>query len=203
MSQLLEGIRVLEIGSFVAVPAAGTILADLGAEVVKLEHPLTGDPGRGLDVNTKGVITHEGGLNISFELLNRGKKSIAVDLASASGQEIVQRMASHFDVVVTNLTPHRQERYLVRYEDLSAANERLIYVVLTGYGMEGPEKNRSGFDYAAFWARSGLMGMLGQVGTPPVQERPAMGDLTTALSLTTAVGMALFRAEPLGEGAAN
>ena len=200
MALLLEGIRVLEIGSFVAVPAAGTILADLGAEVVKLEHPLTGDPGRGLDVNTKGVITHEGGLNISFELLNRGKKSIAVDLASASGQEIVQRLASHFDVVVTNLTPHRQERYLVRYEDLAAANERLIYVVLTGYGMEGPEKNRSGFDYAAFWARSGLMGMLGQVGTPPVQERPAMGDLTTALSLTTAVGMALFERSRSGKG---
>ena len=200
MSRLLEGIRVLELGSFVAVPAAGTILADLGAEVVKVEHPVTGDPGRGFDVNPKGVITHEGGLNISFELLNRGKKSIAVDLTSLSGQEIIHRLANHFDIVVTNLTPHRQERYRVRYEDLSTVNEGLIYVVLTGYGMEGPEKNRSGFDYAAFWARSGLMGMLGQVGTPPVQERPAMGDLTTALSLTTAVGMALFERSRSGKG---
>lgn len=200
MSRLLEGIRVLELGSFVAVPAAGTILADLGAEVVKVEHPVTGDPGRGFDVNTKGVITHEGGLNISFELLNRGKKSIAVDLTSRYGREIIHRLAEHFDVVVTNLTPHRQERYGVRYQDLSAANEGLIYVVLTGYGMEGPEKDRSGFDYAAFWARSGLMGMLGQVGTPPVQERPAIGDLTSALSLTAAVGMALFERSKSGKG---
>ena len=200
MSRLLEGIKVLELGSFVAVPAAGTILADLGAEVVKVEHPVTGDPGRGFDVNTKGVITHEGGLNISFELLNRGKKSIAVDLTGESGQEIIHRLASHFDVVVTNLTPHRQERYKVRYEDLSAVNEGLVYVVLTGYGMEGPEKNRSGFDYAAFWARSGLMGMLGEAGTPPVQERPAIGDLTTALGLTTAVGMALFERSRSGKG---
>lgn len=200
MTHLLKGIRVLELGSFVAVPAAGTILADLGAEVVKVEHPVTGDPGRGLDVNPKGVITHEGGLNISFELLNRGKKSIAVDLANPLGQDIIHRLASQFDVVVTNLTPHRQERYHVRYEDLSAVNEALIYVVLTGYGMKGPEKNRSGFDYAAFWARSGLMAMLGQVGTPPVQERPAMGDLTTALSLTTAVGMALFERTRSGKG---
>ena len=200
MSQVLKGIKVLELGSFVAVPAAGTILSDLGAEVVKVEHPVTGDPGRGFDVNTKGVITHEVGLNVSFELLNRGKKSIALDLASPAGQEVVHRLAAYFDVVVTNLTPHRQERYRMRYEDLSAVNERLIYVVLTGYGMEGPERNRSGFDYAAFWARSGLMGMLGQRGDPPVQERPAMGDLTTALGLTTAVGMALFERERSGKG---
>ena len=89
MSQVLKGIKVLELGSFVAVPAAGTILSDLGAEVVKVEHPVTGDPGRGFDVNTKGVITHKGGLNVSFELLNRGKKSIALDLASPAGQEVV------------------------------------------------------------------------------------------------------------------
>lgn len=196
----MRGIRVLEIGSFVAVPAAGTILADLGAEVVKVEHPVTGDPGRGFDVSAKGVITHEEGLNISFELLNRGKKSIAVDLANPLGQEVIHRLASHFDVVITNLTPHRQERHRVRYEDLSDVNEGLIYVVLTGYGMKGPEKDRSGFDYAAFWARSGLMGTLGQVGTPPVQERPAMGDLTTALSVTTAVGMALFERTRSGKG---
>ena len=200
MSRLLEGIKVLELGSYVAVPAAGTILTDLGADVVKVEHPVTGDPGRGLDMSAKGVVPHKGGLNTLFELLNRGKKSIAVDLTSPSGQEIVLRLASHFDVVVTNLTPHRQERYRVRYEDLSAVNEGLVYVVLTGYGMKGPEKDRSGFDYAAFWARSGVMGMLGQVGSPPVQERPAMGDLTTALSLTTAVGMALFERSRSGKG---
>ena len=106
-------------------------------------------------MSAKGVIPHESGLNTLFELLNRGKKSIAVDLASPSGQEIVHRMASHFDVVVTNLTPHRQERYRVRYEDLSAVNEGLIYVVLTGYGMKGPEKDRSGLR---------LCGLLGAVG---------------------------------------
>ena len=102
--------------------------------------------------------------------------------------------------MLTNLTPHRQLRYDLTYETVSHLNPRLIYVTLTGYGMDGDEKDRSGFDYTAFWARSGLMAMLGQEGDPPVQERPAMGDLATSLAITSAVGMALFERERSGMG---
>ena len=144
-------------------------MADMGAEVVKIEHPETGDPVRGIDVSSRGVVQYSGGINSTFELLNRGKQSVAVNLENPLGQEIVQKLAAQSDVVVTNLTPHSQERYKLRYEDVSALNSRMIYLVLTGYGTEGPERDRSGFDYAAFWARSGIMASLGEAGGPPTQ----------------------------------
>ena len=157
-------------------------MADMGAEVVKIEHPETGDPVRGIDVSSRGVVQYSGGINSTFELLNRGKQSVAVNLENPLGQEIVQKLAAQSDVVVTNLTPHSQERYKLRYEDVSALNSRMIYLVLTGYGTEGPERDRSGFDYAAFWARSGIMASLGEAGGPPTQQRPGMGDQTTSLA---------------------
>jgi crotonobetainyl-CoA:carnitine CoA-transferase CaiB-like acyl-CoA transferase len=172
----------------------------MGAEVVKIEHPETGDPVRGIDVSSRGVVQYSGGINSTFELLNRGKQSVAVNLENPLGQEIVQKVAAQSDVVVTNLTPHRQERYKLRYEDVSALNSRMIYLVLTGYGTEGPERDRSGFDYAAFWARSGIMASLGEAGGPPTQQRPGMGDQTTSLAITAAIGMALYERERSGKG---
>ena len=196
----LEGLKVLEIANWVAAPAACAILADMGAEVVKIEHPETGDPVRSIDVSSRGVVQYSGGINTIFELLNRGKQSVAVNLESPQGQEIVQKLAAQSDVVVTNLTPHRQERYRLRYEDISALNSRTIYLALTGYGTEGPDRDRSGFDYAAFWARSGIMGSLGEAGGPPTQQRPGQGDQTTSLALTAAIGIALYERERSGEG---
>ena len=196
----LEGLKVLEIANWVAGPSACAILADMGAEVVKIEHPETGDPVRGVDVSSRGVVQHSSGINLMFELLNRGKQSVAVKLENRQGQEIVRKLAARSDVVVTNLTPHRQERYRLRYEDVSAVNSRAIYLVLTGYGTDGPERDRSGFDYAAFWARSGIMASLGESGGPPTQQRPGMGDQTASLALTAAVGMALYERERSGKG---
>jgi crotonobetainyl-CoA:carnitine CoA-transferase CaiB-like acyl-CoA transferase len=196
----LEGLKVLEVANWVAAPAACAIMADMGAEVVKIEHPDTGDPIRSVDVSSRGVVQHPGGINSMFELLNRGKQSVAVNLENPQGQEIVQKLAAQSDVVVTNLTPHRQERYRLRYEDISALNARTIYLALTGYGTEGPERDRSGFDYAAFWARSGIMGSLGEEGGPPTQQRPGQGDQTTSLALTAAIGMALYERERSGKG---
>jgi len=200
MSGPLEGLKVLEIANWVAAPSACAILADLGAEVVKIEHPETGDPVRGIDVSSRGVVQYSGGINTIFELLNRGKQSVAVNLGVPKGQEVVQKLASQSDVVVTNLTPHRQERYRLRYEDLSVLNPRTIYLALTGYGTQGPERDRSGFDYAAFWARSGIMASLGEAGGPPTQQRPGMGDQTTSLALTAAIGVALYERERSGKG---
>ena len=153
-----------------------------------------------MDVSSRGVVQHSSGINLLFELLNRGKQSVAVNLESPQGQEIVQKLAAQSDVVVTNLTPHRQERYKLRYEDVTALNSRTIYLVLAGYGTEGPDRDRSGFDYAAFWARSGIMASLGETGGPPTQQRPGMGDQTTSLALTAAIGMALYERERSGKG---
>lgn len=196
----LEGLKVLEVANWVAAPSACAIMADMGAEVVKIEHPETGDPVRGVTISSRGVVQHTGGINLLFELLNRGKRSVAVNLNDIQGQEIVQKLAAESDIVVTNLTPNRQERYQLRYEDLSAQNPRLIYLALTGYGTEGPDRDRSGFDYAAFWARSGIMASLGETGGPPTQQRPGMGDQTTSLALTAAIGMALYERERSGKG---
>ena len=176
MPGILEGIKVLEVANWVAAPSACAMLADMGAEVIKIEHPETGDAVRNIAITTQGIIPYPGGLNTTFQLLNRGKQSMGVNLGSPQGQEIVRRLAADSDVMVTNLTPHRQERYGLRYEDVSALNPRIIYLTLTGYGMNGLERDRSGFDYAAFWARSGIMGTLGETGgEPPVQQRPGMG----------------------------
>ena len=196
----LERLKVLEVANWVAGPSACAIMADMGAEVVKVEHRDTGDPVRSINVSARGIVQHAGGINLLFELLNRGKKSVAVNLEHPQGQEIVQRLAAQSDVIVTNLTPHRQERYRLRYEDVSGLNPRAIYIALTGYGAKGPDRDRSGFDYAAFWARSGIMASIGEPGGPPTQQRPGMGDQTTSLALTAAIGMALFERERSGKG---
>lgn len=196
----LEGLKVLEIANWVAGPSACAIMVDMGAEVVRIKHPETGDPVRSVTMASTGLVQHTSGINLVFELLNRGKQSVAVNLESPQGQEIVQRLAAQSDVVVTNLTPHRQERYQLRYEDISGLNPRTIYLVLTGYGTEGPDHDRSGFDYAAFWGRSGIMGSLGKTGGPPTQQRLGMSDQTTSLALTAATGMALYERERSGKG---
>jgi crotonobetainyl-CoA:carnitine CoA-transferase CaiB-like acyl-CoA transferase len=200
MPGLLDGIKVVEVANWVAAPAACAMLADLGAEVIKIEHPETGDPVRGIDVTTHGVAPYTGGLNGAVELLNRGKQSLGINLEHPRGQAVVRTLAAKADILVTNLLPQRQARYSLRYEDISALNPRLIYVVLTGYGREGPERDRAGFDYAAFWARSGIMGTLGEHGEPPVQQRPGMGDQTTSLALVAAIGLALYERERSGQG---
>ncbi|MCH8110191.1 MAG: CoA transferase [Chloroflexi bacterium] len=200
MPGILEGIKVLEVANWVAAPSACAMLADMGAEVIKIEHPETGDAVRSIANTTRGMIPYPGGLNVVFQLLNRGKQSMGVNLGNPQGREIVRKLAADSDVMVTNLTPHRQERYGLRYEDVSALNPRIIYLTLTGYGMNGPERDRSGFDYAAFWARSGIMGTLGEEGEPPVQQRPGMGDQTTSLAMTAAIGMALYERERSGKG---
>lgn len=196
----LEGIRVLEVANWVAGPATCAILAELGAEVIKVEPPDTGDPMRSVTTSPLGVVPYDQGVNVAIEEDNRGKKSIAVNLEHPAGQEVVHKLAAHSDVLVTNLIPRRQERYRLRYEDVSALNPRIIYVSLTGYGQEGPEKDRPGFDYAAFWARSGIMGTIGEPQWTPVNQRPGMGDHSTSLAMAAAVGFALYERERSGKG---
>ena len=200
MSEMLKGVKILELAHWVAAPSACAMLPDMGPEVVKVEHPETGDAVRSLNVSTRGTGTHICGLNTVFEQLNRGKQSMGINLEVVEGQETVRSLAATVDVLVTNLTPHRQERYGLTYEDIVAVNPKIIYVVLTGYSMEGPERDRSGCDYAAFWARSGIMATLGEQGSPPMQQRPGSGDQTTSLAIAAAIGTALFERERSGKG---
>ena len=201
MSELLKGIKVLEIANWVAAPSACSILADLGAEVTKIEHPETGDPVRSIDVTPDGIITSESDdENTSFEQLNRGKKSVGINLGNTYGQEIVRKLVEDVDIVVTNLVPERQAKYHLTYEDCLTANPQIIYVALTGYGTKGEERDRLGFDYAAFWARSGIMGSIGNEGESPAQQRPGMGDQVTSLALTTSISLALLDKERTGKG---
>lgn len=191
----LEGIKILEVANWVAAPAGCVILSDLGADVIKIEHPGHADPVRHVKLWKK-----EGSVNPLFEQVNRGKRSMSINLDTESGQAIVRGLADESDVLVTNLIPERQVRYGLTYEQVSASNPRIIYLGVTGYGTEGEEKNRLGYDYSAFWARSGIMATLGNDDEPPVNQRPGFGDFTTSMAVALALNTALYEREKSGQG---
>jgi len=190
----LAGVRVLEVANWYAAPAGCALMADLGADVIKVEPP-GGEALRGY--LSQGI---EMSYNFVFELPNRGKKGITLDLTAPRAREVIKRLLPATDVFVTNLLPYRREKYGLTYGELIEHRPDLIYVSLTGYGSTGPDRNRGGYDYAAFWARSGIMNSLGEPGDPPPPQRPAMGDMTTALVAAGSVAMALLARDRTGEG---
>jgi crotonobetainyl-CoA:carnitine CoA-transferase CaiB-like acyl-CoA transferase len=192
----LAGIRVLEVANWLAAPAGCALLADAGADVIKVEPP-TGDVYRGYRVQSAG---YSAPFNFAFELDNRGKRGITLDLEKPEARQVVYRLMPKCDVLVTNLLAGRRERYGLTYEELKAHRPDLIFVSVTGYGSWGPDKDRPGYDYAAYWARSGIMNLLGEPDSPPPPQRPGMGDHTTALAVSGAVSMALFNRERTGKG---
>ncbi len=197
MSGPLEGIKVVELGFWVAGPATGGILADWGADVVKIEPPGGGDPMRGVFMTAVGLDLP---INPPFELDNRGKRSLALDLKGEQGREIARRLCDGADVFVSNLRPGALERMGLDYETLAARNPGLVYCSVTGYGIEGPDRDRAAFDIGAFWSRAGVAGMLTLPdGTPPVQ-RGGMGDHTTAVSASSAICAALVARARTGRG---
>jgi crotonobetainyl-CoA:carnitine CoA-transferase CaiB-like acyl-CoA transferase len=194
----LAGIKVVELGIWVAGPAAAAILSDWGAEVVKIEDPRTGDPLRGLAAT--GLIPADLEINPVFLLDNRGKRSLALNITEPSAAPVLHRLLSTADVFVTNLRTRVLERVGLTYERLRDVNPRLVYAGLTGYGTEGPEADRAAFDYAAFWGRAGIMASLGEPNQPPPTQRPGMGDHTTALAIAGAVSAALLARQRTGRG---
>lgn len=193
----LKGIKVVEMGIWVAGPAVGAILGDWGADVLKIENPAGGDPVRGL--MAMGV-AFEPPVNPSLELDNRNKRGVAVNVQTPEGRAVVRRLLRDADVFVSNLRHAALQRVGLSYEDVRQENPRLIYATLSGYGTRGPEKDRAAFDYAAFWARSGAMASLGEPQGPPPTQRPAMGDHPAGLSLAGAICAALYHRERSGEG---
>jgi len=192
----LTGVRVVEVANFIAVPAATALLSDMGATVIKVEAP-TGDALRTLrlggDAQTPTYL---------FQVENHGKRSITVNLDHPDGRAIVQRLAAQADVLLTNLTVLRAARYGLTYPMLAAANPRLIVAQVTGYGPEGPDRDRMGFDLNGFWARSGLLSALSDAAGVPPFPRPGWGDRATAALVVSGVVAALYERERSGQGQA-
>jgi crotonobetainyl-CoA:carnitine CoA-transferase CaiB-like acyl-CoA transferase len=193
----LEGLRVVEVASWMAAPGATAILVDLGAEVVKVE-PLRGDTMR--KITRQPELPDGRTVDTGFEVDNRGKRSIAVAVNTPDGADIVRRLAARADVFVNNLLGRRQQRFGLDADTLLEANPRLVHATLTGYGLEGPDAERPGYDITAFFGRGGITHTITEPGCPAPRARPAQGDHMTALALVASVLAALRLVERTGEG---
>ena len=195
---ILDGIRVLDVASFIAAPAAGTVMADFGAEVIKVEPVGTGDP---LRYSLRGPGYGQSPAHHEWFVDNRNKKGIALDLKSEAGRAVLYRLCETADVFITNMPQGPRERLRIRYEDIGPLNDRLIYASVSAYGEAGPEAARTGFDSTALWARSGMMDLIKpSPESPPSRSLPGMGDHPTAVSLFGGIMLALYRRMASGKG---
>ncbi|MBL6952179.1 MAG: CoA transferase [Alphaproteobacteria bacterium] len=196
---ILGGIKVVELATFIAGPATGVILADFGADVIKIEPPLRPDPYRG--GHLRGSDTPKSEYPYGYIVDNRNKKGIALDIKTAEGREAFDRLIEAADVFITNMPIPTRERLNISYEDIRAINPKIIYASISAYGETGPEAGRPGFDTTALWARTGLMDLVKpDPESPPARSLPGMGDHPTAMSLYAAVMTGLFRRERTGKG---
>jgi crotonobetainyl-CoA:carnitine CoA-transferase CaiB-like acyl-CoA transferase len=196
MTGPLEGIRVVELGFWVAGPSAAGVLCDWGADVIKIEPP-DGDPYRGLFLHLAGK---DQPLNPPFELDNRGKRSVVLDLATGGGRTIALALLERADVFVTNIRRPALRRFGLDYEALSARFPRLVYASVTGYGEDGPDRDRPAYDIGAFWARTGIAASLTPPGTDPPYQRGAFGDHIAGATAAGAISAALLARERTGRG---
>ncbi len=194
---LLSGLRVIDAASFIAGPVATTILADLGADVIKVEPP-DGDPYRH---RTGGPGVPESPYNYRWIVDNRTKRGLALDLRRPEGRVVLHRLVERADVFVTNTPLDSRQRLGIRWADLAPLNARLIYASLTAYGEHGDEAPRSGFDATALWARTGLMDLVRpSPDSAPARSLPGMGDHPAGVSLFAAIMTALYQREKTGHG---
>ena len=202
MGGLLEGLRVVDMGHVVAVPCAGSMMADWGADVIKVE-PLSGEMsrktarshGKSREVEIGGNI-----VNWVIELHNRGKKGLAVDLKQEAGREIVYKLVKKADIFMTNYFVKALERLKMDYATLSRINPGIIYGLVTGYGRSGPDKEERGFDITAAWARSGAQYLTSDPACAPPMQRGGMMDKTTAAYLVAGMLVALRKKDRTGRG---
>lgn len=199
MAGPLDGIRVIEVASWMFVPSGGSVLVDWGADVVKVEHPVTGDPQRGLI--TSGLLPGgKGAVNFMIEQPNRGKRSIGLDLSAPEGREVLMRLVETADVFLTNYLPRVREKLHIDVDDLRAVNPNIIVARGSGAGPKGPDADKGGYDGASFWARGGVgVSMPDREGWPPGQPTPAFGDVMGGLAVAGAIAAALVKRERTGE----
>ena len=196
---LLEGLRVIDTASFIAGPVATTMLADFGAEVIKIEPP-SGDAYRH---RTGGPGIPESPFNYRWIVDNRTKRALSLDLRRPEGREVLHRLVRRADVFVTNAPMDSRQRLGLRWEDLEPLNSRLIYASITAYGEKGDEAAKTGYDSTALWARTGLMDLVRpDPSAAPSRSLPGMGDHPTGVSLFAAIMTALYRRERTGRGGA-
>ena len=196
MAGPMQGVRVVEMAVWVAAPAAAGILCDWGADVTKIE-PHEGDPFRGLMAGLGGGMD---GTNPMFELDNRGKRSVCLDLRTAEGLDLAHRLVAEADVFVSNMRPGALARLGMDDETLRALNPRLIYCQVTGYGPEAEERDRAAYDVGAFWSRAGIADLLTPPGHDYPLQRGGMGDHNAGAQAAGAIAAALFWREKTGEG---
>src|SRR3984957_13680531 len=193
---IFSGLKVVDFASFIAGPSAAVILSDFGADVIKVEPP-NGEMWR---IGQKIPPQPNSDVPYPFQLANRNKRSLVLDLKSPEAGKILERLVKWADVFIVN-TPHPARKKLkLTYEDVVQWNPRLVYADITGYGEKGPDAALPGFDLTAFWARSGLLSMTRDAGAPPTWPVAGSGDNATAVALYSAIATALYRRERTGKG---
>lgn len=194
---LFKGLKVLDVSTWIAAPVATNMLADFGADVIKVEMPEMGDAYRhyaSLPGTPKSV--H----NYTWLVDGRNKRALTLNLKDARGVEVLKRLVAGCDVYVTNHPFPLRDRFGLNYEQLRPLNERMIYASLTAYGEKGPDRDKEGFDLVGYWSRSGLMDMVRSHGARPVQALPGQGDHPTGVSLYAAIVTAMLRRDRTGQG---
>lgn len=194
---IFAGLKVIDCASFIAGPAATTILSDFGADVIKIEPPGIGDPHRFLYLIAPNPPSNK---NYFWQLTNRNKRSLALNLKNPESADILKKMIEGADVFVVNFPPHVRKALGLTYEDVSSLNPRIIYADISGYGEKGPEADKPGFDVTAYWARTGLMDCARNAGSPPPFPVSGIGDHATASTLYGAIVTGLYRREKTGLG---
>ncbi|HKA14463.1 MAG TPA: CoA transferase [Myxococcota bacterium] len=199
MHRVMEGVRVLEVAEYTFVPAAGAVLADWGADVIKVEHPTRGDAQRGLLV--VGGADNRGQINFLMEHANRGKRSIGIDIQSPDGRALLYELAKSSDVFLTNFLPSARQKLEIDVEHLRAVNPKIIYARGSAYGARGPEAGKGGYDSTVFWARagSGMGCKIPAHSEPPPPPGPAYGDSMGGMTIAGGIAAALFARERTGE----
>jgi len=194
-----QGVKVIEFGHFLLVPMATAILADFGADVIKIENPKGGEPAR-FPIPVENVAPPADFPYLWFHEFNRGKRDIALDVNKERGREVLYKLVETADVFATNFDPRFVERVKADYDTISKINSKIIYCQCTGYGALGPDRDKPGFDYAALWARSGIMDRVSEPGAAPRPQRPGLGDNLCSVAIAGAIGSALFVRERTGVG---
>ena len=192
MGHILAGLKVIDAASYVAGPAATTVMADFGADVIKVEPP-TGDSYRSLAARYR--------TDYNWQLTSRHKRALGLDLKTAEGQAVLLSLVDQADVLVVNFNAKQLAEYQLDYAALKQRNPRLIFAQITGYGTRGPDRNKRAFDLSAWWARSGIMDMMKPLGGAPVNGVGGVGDHASAMSLFGVVMLALYDRERTGLGA--
>ncbi|BBU21322.1 CaiB/BaiF CoA transferase family protein [Mycobacterium xenopi] len=199
MTAPLHGIRVLEVAMYGFVPSAGAVLAEWGADVIKVEHAVTGDPQRGL--RQTGMLRVEGDPNPNIEHANRRKRSIGLDISVPEGKEVLYELARRSDVFLTSFLPGHRKKFGIDVDDIRAVNPKIIYARGSAFGPRGAESGKGGYDMTAFWCRAGTaatitpVGMDGMIGPPG----PAYGDTISGTNLAGGIAAALLKRERTGE----